>query len=102
MCSKKPGVSLVDAIAGEPDQARTLWWSHEGNRALRDGDWKISSVKDGPWELYNLRIDRAETSDLATQEPRRTKMLESKWSELNDRHTEIAKNHLPKHGAPQE
>ena len=32
-----------------------LWWLHEGNRALRVGDWKIVAAgKDGPWELYDL------------------------------------------------
>ena len=32
-----------------------LWWLHEGNRALRVGDWKIVAAgKDSPWELYDL------------------------------------------------
>ena len=40
-----------------------LWWLHEGNRAIRVGDWKLvsSARPDGRWELYNLASDRGET-----------------------------------------
>lgn len=47
-----------------------LFWEHEGNRAVRKGDWKLVSRFDNqkqtelPWELYNLKTDRSETIDL--------------------------------------
>ncbi len=75
------GVSLRPAMAGQP-LARTqpLVWEHEGNRAIREGDWKL--VAKGPaaaWELYDLAADRSELHDLAAQEPARVKDLASKW-----------------------
>ena len=48
-----------------------LAWEHEGNRALRQGDWKLVSRNPGGWELYNIAADRTETNDLAASEPRR-------------------------------
>ena len=39
-----------------------LWWQHEGNRAIRVGDWKlVAAGREGPWELYDLATDRTET-----------------------------------------
>jgi arylsulfatase A-like enzyme len=46
-----------------------LFWEHEGNRAVRKGDWKLVSRFDYenrtelPWELYNLKTDRSETEN---------------------------------------
>jgi arylsulfatase len=34
---------------------------------------------DGPWELYNLKSDRAEATDLAAQFPEKVKELEKQW-----------------------
>ena len=49
-----------------------LWWQHEGNRAIRVGDWKlVAAGKDGPWELYDLAKDRTETHDLAKEFPKK-------------------------------
>ncbi|MDB4491433.1 arylsulfatase [bacterium] len=57
----RPGVSLFE----EPTAPRELWWMHEGNRAFRQGNCKLVAVKNGPWELYDLLKDRAETKNLA-------------------------------------
>ena len=46
-----------------------LWWAHEGNRAIRVGDWKLVAAKDEPWELYDLATDRTETRNLAQENP---------------------------------
>ena len=58
-----PGKSLVPLFAKDGTVAHeSLWWLHEGNRALRVGDWKIVAAgKDSPWELYDLSSDRSET-----------------------------------------
>ncbi|MFM9063445.1 MAG: arylsulfatase [Pirellula sp.] len=65
---------------------RVLWWQHEANRALRDGDWKIvASGKDSPWELYDLSQDRAETKNLAQDRPQELERLSKTWDELTDR-----------------
>ncbi|MFO0803917.1 MAG: arylsulfatase [Gemmataceae bacterium] len=51
-----PGVSLVPLFKPDGRVKRDfLWWQHEGNRALRIGDWKIVAAgKDAPWELYDF------------------------------------------------
>ncbi len=88
----KPGRSLASAFASDIDQPRLLWWAHEGNRALTDGDWKISAVRDGPWELYRIESDRSETNDLAETEPEKLNQLIVKWNDLNDQLAELARN----------
>lgn len=46
-----------------------LCWEHEGNRAVRQGGWKLLARFRGPWELYDLAADRTETRDLAATNP---------------------------------
>ncbi len=87
----RPGQSLVPAFSGETHFARTLWWSHEGNRALRKGDWKISAAGEhGDWELYRLSEDRTETNNLATAYPDKLAELAAIWTRLDQQHTEMA------------
>ena len=74
------GVSLRPALNGEPlGRKQPLFWEHEGNRAVRDGDWKLVAKENGPWELYNIAADRIESRDLAGSEPDRVKDLAAKW-----------------------
>ena len=47
--------------------------------ALRRGDWKIVAAKGDPWELYDLRTDRAEMNNLASDNPDLTKELAAEW-----------------------
>ena len=60
-----------------------LWWFHEGNRAIRRGDWKLVAAKNEPWELYDLAHDRAENDNLAAKDSDKVRELSSLWqSEL--------------------
>jgi arylsulfatase len=80
-----PGKSLVPAFAKDGSVEREfLFFDHEGNRALRMGDWKLVSATEGDniWELYDLSTDRAETVNLASQQPQRVKEMEAKWKAL--------------------
>lgn len=73
------GKSLVAAFAGKPID-RDLFWEHEGNRAVRSGDWKL--VAKGPgaaWELYDIMADRTESTDHAAKHPEKVKELVGKW-----------------------
>jgi arylsulfatase len=58
-----------------------IYWHHEGNRALRIGDWKIvsESENDSRWELYNLTRDRIESRNLAPSNPARVKEMSATW-----------------------
>ena len=42
---------------------------HEGNRAVRDGKWKLVSKYMDPWELYDMDEDRTELRNVAAQHP---------------------------------
>lgn len=74
------GVSLLPAFAGKPLDREAIFWEHEGNRAIRMGDWKaVGKGPGGAWELYNIQTDRVEATNLAQREPDRLKDLVSRW-----------------------
>ena len=50
-------------------EREAIYWEHEGNRAVRRGDWKLVAKHKGPWELYDLSKDRTERNDLAKTNP---------------------------------
>jgi len=87
-----PGRSLTAAFAADVIIPReSLWWLHEGNRAVSEGDWKLVAAKGDPWELYNLKTDRAEQDNLATRIPDKVKELERLWQKQTDRFTALAR-----------
>lgn len=76
-----PGRSLVPAFVSDVMINRdSLWWFHQGNRAIRRGDWKLVAAKGEPWELYDLRSDRAESNNLAAARPEQTAELAAEWN----------------------
>ncbi len=81
------GTSLVPAFHGKAlDRQQPLFFEHEGNRALRDGRWKlVAKGEAGPWELYDMRADRTETTDLAEEHPKRVNRMAAKWESMAKR-----------------
>ena len=80
------GVSLVSAFHGAPLQRdRPLFFEHEGNRAVRDGRWKLVARHGAPWALYDLELDREETIDLAAAHPARVEALRAAWEAWAER-----------------
>jgi arylsulfatase len=76
------GASLQPAFTGnEIARKRPLFWEHEGNRAVRDGQWKLVALEGKPWRLFDLGADRTEQHDLADAQPDRVKTLAAKWDE---------------------
>lgn len=74
------GVSLVPAFRGERAQrSDALYWEHEGNRAIRSGDWKLVAGHRQGWELYDLASDRTELHNLAAEKPQKVRELRSQW-----------------------
>jgi arylsulfatase A-like enzyme len=81
------GKSWGPMLAGTVDSVRTeqdaLAWEVFGNRALREGDWKLRwQVKPygkGEWELFNVANDPAERKDVAAQNPDKVKALLKDW-----------------------
>lgn len=94
-----PGSSFSDAFKGETMQKRgAIFFKHKGNRGMRLGDWKVvSSPTDrNKWELYNLKNDRAETTNLAAQFPEKIQQLTQYWQKLEDQMAMDAKQSLSK------
>lgn len=71
------GVTLLPVLQGSESLQRTqpIFWEFSGNHAVRSGDWKLVAEKSKDWELYNVAVDRSETTDLAKQKPEMVKQL---------------------------
>ncbi len=86
-----PGKSLLPAFSEDLTiQRDSLWWFHEGNRAIRVGDFKLVAAKNNPWELYDLSDDRAESNNLITHYPAKAADLKEQWEEQVRQISEIA------------
>ena len=75
------GRSLAPALRSEPAELRTIFFEHEGNRAVRSGKWKLVALAHGNWELYDMDADRVELHDLAATQPERVKQMAAQWDE---------------------
>jgi len=74
------GKSLLPALEDKPIRRDAIYWEHEGNAAIRAGDWKLVRLgRGGPWELYDLKTDRTELHDLAGAKPELARELAAKW-----------------------
>ncbi len=79
------GISLLKTLEGRSDPNRILSFEHWGHAAVRIGDWKLVSRRaslsqhnfraDARFELYNIRKDRSETTDLAADYPDKVKRM---------------------------
>ena len=84
--SATAGTSLVPAFRDEPLPRDTLWWEHIGNAAVRRGDMKlVREGASGPWELYDLAVDRTEQHDLAAERTEEVAALAAVWKEWAER-----------------
>jgi arylsulfatase len=92
-----PGKSLLPAFAKDGAVTRdSLWWLHEGNRALRVNDWKlVAAGKESAWELYDLSTDRSESRNLASEKPETVRELAAIWTKQLEAYTALASKDLP-------
>jgi arylsulfatase A-like enzyme len=87
---KRP--SGTDRAEAALDGERALWWQHEGNRAIRLGNWKlVAAGPEADWELYDLSIDRTEQNDLASSRPEDVQRMARQWEAMRDQFAEDAK-----------
>lgn len=87
------GKSLLPLIRGQraPVHTEPIFWEHEGNKAVRLGNYKLvqywkPDIKDN-WELYDLTSDRSEMHDLSASMPDRTNEMigwYTEWAEQNN------------------
>ncbi|MCA9239914.1 MAG: arylsulfatase, partial [Planctomycetales bacterium] len=75
------GQSLAPLLTGRgefPD--RPLYWEHEGNAAIRVGDRKlVRQGLRGRWELFDMKADRTEQHNLASENPDEVEQLRRQW-----------------------
>jgi arylsulfatase len=79
------GRSLLPVLQGGARSTAVYGWEHEGNRALRDGDWKLVSRFPGDWELYDMKNDRLETHDQAAEMPEKVDALSIQYEQWAQR-----------------
>jgi len=81
------GKSLLPIFQGKTRQGHeTICWEWAGNRAVRQGNWKLVYDKQyRRWELYDLQADRTETNDLAEQQADRVEKMTQTWSDWASR-----------------
>ena len=87
------GISFLPTLLknGAQKKHKYLYWEFhelEGRQALRQGNWKLikyNVLKNGKYQLYNLKNDISETHDLASKMPKKvaklSKILESSRTE---------------------
>jgi arylsulfatase A-like enzyme len=74
------GISFLPTLTGNPDKQKMhdyLFFEfpeNGGQLAIRMGDWKgvktnLKNDPKAPWQLFNLKTDRNETTDLSAQHP---------------------------------
>jgi arylsulfatase len=83
------GKSLVPAFTNKPINREFIFWEHEGNRALRMGNWKLVSktqkqrkftpADENAWELYDMEEDPSESNNLAFKYPDKVKTMAALW-----------------------
>lgn len=82
------GESLVGVFENKKfKREKPMCWEHEGNRAIRLGNWKLVSPgkekniinTEDNWELYDLDADRTEMNDLASSYPEVVEKLQNLW-----------------------
>jgi len=75
------GVSLVPGFEGKSlNRTQPIFWEHEGNKAIREGKWKLVQKWRDPWELHDMEADRTEQVDLIKDHPDIAKKLEAEWN----------------------
>ena len=73
--SQLDGISFLSLIAeGAPLPERSLFWSYNQQKAMRQGDWKLIQTAKAT-ELYNLRTDISEQDDLSDSYPDRVEYM---------------------------
>jgi arylsulfatase len=93
------GKSFLPSFKKDVVDERTLFWEHEGNRAIRKGKWKLVSeawpqpvaldslevLPQNLWELYDLEHDRSELKNLASEYPDKVKTMADEWQRWAER-----------------
>ncbi len=82
------GVNMASTFRGEAFERKApLFFEWGSGKAVRDGRWKLVRARNSAWELYDLKINRTETKDLAKKHPDRVLKMAAEWSAWYERCT---------------
>lgn len=62
------------------DEERTLYWEHENGKAVRKGNWRLTALANGGWQLFDLEHDLSETNNVAAEHPEKVRELKTLWN----------------------
>ena len=63
------------------DDDRIMFWEHEGGRAVRKGNWRLTALSGAGWQLFDLAHDLSETNNVAAEYPDKVRELKALWNE---------------------
>jgi arylsulfatase A-like enzyme len=72
-----------------------IFWEHEGNRAVRLDRWKLVALQGQPWELYDMKTDRTELTNVAGIYPEKVRDLSGMYDEWALRCSVVPFRQLP-------
>ncbi len=79
------GFTMQPILKGGAFEREALYWEHEGNAAVRHGNWKLVRKFPGDWELYDMQADRSETRNLSADHPQRVADMATLWEAWAER-----------------
>jgi arylsulfatase A-like enzyme len=79
---KLDGENLMALLEGKEIKPRALFWRFGQQHAVRSGDWKLVS-RQGITELFNLKSDVAEKTDLSLKNPEKRSELQKLYDDWN-------------------
>jgi arylsulfatase A-like enzyme len=91
------GSSLLPIFEGKTRPHPTpIFWEHEGNRAVRVGNWKLVARARRNWELYDMTNDRTELQNLADDHPDKVKEMSALYDAWAQRCHVLPPEQLPR------
>ena len=83
---KLDGESMMPLFRNEYAlREQPIFWEHEGNCAVRIGDWKLVREFGSDWELYNMAEDRTELHDQRHRSDDRAKGMIRQFDDWADK-----------------
>ena len=90
------GNSLVPIFTGkERPHPNAICWEHEGNRAVRQGKWKLVSRHGKDWELFDMEADRTEMHNLAGEHSEKVRQMIALYEDWTKRCDVLPVEQLP-------
>ena len=62
------------------ENERTMYWEHENGKAVRKGNWRLTALANGGWQLFDLEHDLSETNNLAAEYPQKVREMKTLWN----------------------